>query len=164
MTPPWSFAQRSTGVVHVGQPLVFVPSEPGYSWSLRFSKHTWPSDWRYNIALGQGCPDTAPCDPNYIGFFHQIYGAARQMQIYMEGRWFQWYAPGKTWNILYNPNANCGSSPVYVANKATSALYYYTPYQPNEAALNGRPNNCSSFGNLNFWQIFRKWFGATERE
>ncbi|MGN7964663.1 hypothetical protein ACTJKK_01165 [Microbacterium sp. 22179] len=128
--------------------------------------HTWPSAWRYNIALGQGCPDTAPCDPNYIGFFHQIYGAARQMQIYMEGRWFQWYAPGKTWNILYNPNANCGSSPVYVANKATSALYYYTPYQPNAAALRagyGTGDGCSAYGNRNFYNYFTDWFGSTQQ-
>ncbi len=127
--------------------------------------HTWPSAWRYNIALGQGCPDTAPCDPNYIGFFHQIYGAARQMQIYMEGRWFQWYAPGKTWNILYNPNANCGSSPVYIANKATSALYYYTPYQPNAAALRagyGTGDGCSAYGNRNFYNYFTDWFGSTQ--
>ena len=33
MTPPCSLAQRISGVVHVGQPLVFVPSEPGYVWS-----------------------------------------------------------------------------------------------------------------------------------
>lgn len=127
--------------------------------------HTWPSAWRYNIALGQGCPDTAPCDPNYIGFFHQIYGAARQMQIYMEGRWFQWYAPGRTWNIQYNPNANCGSSPVYVANKATSALYYYTPYQPNAAALRagyGTGDACSAYGNRNFYNYFTDWFGSTQ--
>ncbi|MBQ3358025.1 MAG: hypothetical protein IJG47_03895 [Microbacterium sp.] len=127
--------------------------------------HTWPSAWRYNIALGQGCPDTAPCDPNYIGFFHQIYGAARQMQIYMEGRWFQWYAPGKTWNILYNPTASCGSSPVYVANKATSALYYYTPYQPNAAALRagyGTGDGCSAYGNRNFYNYFTDWFGSTQ--
>ncbi|WP_336640642.1 hypothetical protein [Microbacterium sp. USHLN272] len=127
--------------------------------------HTWPSAWRYNIALGQGCPDTAPCDPNYIGFFHQIYGAARQMQIYMEGRWFQWYAPGKTWNILYNPTASCGSSPVYVANKATSALYYYTPYQPNAAALRagyGNGDGCSAYGNRNFYNYFTDWFGSTQ--
>ncbi|KJL24031.1 hypothetical protein RN51_01196 [Microbacterium oxydans] len=127
--------------------------------------HTWPSAWRYRIALGQGCPDTAPCDPNYIGFFHQIYGAARQMQIYMEGKWFQWYAPGKTWNILYNPNANCGSSPVYIANKATSALYYYTPYQPNAAALNagyGTGDGCSAYGNRNFYNYFTDWFGSTQ--
>ena len=127
--------------------------------------HTWPSDWRYNIALGQGCPDTAPCDPNYIGFFHQIYGAARQMQIYMEGRWFQWYAPGRTWNILYNPNTACGTSPVYIANKATSALYYYTPYQPNAAALRagyGEGDGCSAYGNRNFYNYFTDWFGSTQ--
>lgn len=127
--------------------------------------HTWPSAWRYRIALGQGCPDTAPCDPNYIGFFHQIYGAARQMQIYMEGKWFQWYAPGKTWNILYNPKASCGSSPVRVANKATSALYYYTPYQPNAAALRagyGEGDGCSAYGNRNFYNYFTDWFGPTQ--
>ena len=126
--------------------------------------HTWPSAWRYRIALGQGCPDTAPCDPNFIGFFHQIYGAARQMQIYMEGKWFQWYAPGKTWNILYNPKASCGSAPVYVANKATSALYYYTPYQPNAAALRagyGEGDGCSAYGNRNFYNYFTDWFGPT---
>lgn len=128
--------------------------------------HTWPSAWRYRIALGQGCPDTAPCDPNYIGFFHQIYGAARQMQIYMEGRWFQWYAPGRTWNILYNPNASCGAAPVYVANKATSALYYYTPYQPNGAALRagyGNGDGCSAYGNRNFYNYFTDWFGSTQQ-
>lgn len=127
--------------------------------------HTWPSAWRYRIALGQGCPDTAPCDPNYIGFFHQIYGAARQMQIYMEGKWFQWYAPGKTWNILYNPKASCGSSPVRIANKATSALYYYTPYQPNAAALRagyGTGDGCSAYGNRNFYNYFTDWFGSTQ--
>ena len=28
--------------------------------------HTWPSDWRYTIAMGQGCPDTAACDTRYL--------------------------------------------------------------------------------------------------
>lgn len=127
--------------------------------------HTWPSGWRYRIALGQGCPDDASCDPGYIGFFHQIYGAARQMQIYMEGKWFQWYAPGNTWNILYNPNRNCGSAPVSVANKATAALYYYTPYQPNAAALRsgyGEGDACSAYGNRNFYNYFTDWFGSTQ--
>ena len=127
--------------------------------------HTWPSYWRYDKALGQGCPDTAPCDPKFVGFFHQIYGAARQMQLYMEGVHFTWYAPGKTWNILYNPNKACGTSPVHVANKATSALYYYTPYQPNAAALKagtGTGDSCSSYGNRNFYNYFTDWFGSTQ--
>ncbi len=126
--------------------------------------HTWPSAWRYDIALGQGCPDTAPCDPKFVGFFHQIYGAARQMQLYMEGKYFNWYAPGKTWNILYHPNKSCGTAPVRVANKATSALYYYTPYQPNAAAMKagyGTGDSCSSYGNRNFYNYFTDWFGPT---
>ena len=127
--------------------------------------HTWPSGWRYDSALGQGCPDDAACDPSYVGFFQQIYGAARQMQIYMEGRWFTWYAPGNTWNILYNPNQGCGSGPVYIANKATAALYYYTPYQPNPAALRagyGEGDGCSAYGNRNFYNYFTDWFGSTQ--
>ena len=127
--------------------------------------HTWPSAWRYDKALGQGCPDDAPCNPAYVGFFYQIYGAARQMQMYMEGRWFTWYAPGRTWNILYHPNRACGTSPVSVANKATSALYYYTPYQPNAAAMRagyGTGDSCSSYGNRNFYNYFTDWFGSTQ--
>jgi uncharacterized protein with LGFP repeats len=127
--------------------------------------HTWPSYWRYDKALGQGCPDTAPCDPKYVGFFHQIYGAARQMQTYLEGKYFTWYAPGKTWNILYHPNKACGTAPVKVVNKATSALYYYTPYQPNAAAMKagyGSGDSCSSYGNRNFYNYFTDWFGSTQ--
>ncbi|MFE2771613.1 hypothetical protein [Microbacterium resistens] len=127
--------------------------------------HTWPSQWRYDAALGQGCPDDAPCDPSFVGFFHQIYGAARQMKIYLEGEWFTWFAPGNTWNILYNPDRGCGSSPVYIENAATSALYYYTPYQPNAAALRagyGEGDGCSAYGNRNFYNYFTDWFGSTQ--
>ncbi|KAA9130141.1 LGFP repeat-containing protein [Microbacterium caowuchunii] len=126
--------------------------------------HTNPSTSRYTIAMGQGCPDTAACDTRYYGFQNQVYGAARQFQIYAEGRYFTYYAPGRTWNILYNPNRDCGSAPVYVANKATAGLYYYTPYQPNAAALRagyGEGDGCSSYGNRNFYQYFTDWFGQT---
>ncbi|MFK4791260.1 hypothetical protein [Microbacterium sp. ZW T5_56] len=127
--------------------------------------HTWPSQWRYDMALGQGCPDTAPCDPAFAGFFYQIYGAARQMNIYMEGRYFTYYPAGRTSNIYWHPNASCGTAPVYISNRATSALYYYTPYQPNRAALNagyGEGDGCSSYGNRNFYLYFTQWFGSTQ--
>ncbi|MFB7251808.1 FG-GAP repeat domain-containing protein [Microbacterium sp. NPDC056234] len=128
--------------------------------------HTWPSDWRYNAAMGQACPDTAPCDVKFAGFFAQVYGAARQMQLYMEGRYFTWYAPGKTWNIKYDVEDSCGRSPVYIANKATSAMYYYTPYQPNAAALRagyGSAEPCGAYGNRNFYNYFTDWFGSTQK-
>lgn len=127
---------------------------------------TEPSSGQYKFAMGQGCPDTAACDSRYYGFQNQVYGAARQFQIYAEGRYFTWYAPGRTWNILYHPDGSrgCGSSPVYIANKATAGLYYYTPYQPNRAALaagSGEGDRCSSYGNRNFFRFFTDWFGTT---
>ena len=131
--------------------------------------HVWPSDWRYRIAMGQGCPDTAACDTRYYGFFNQVYGAAWQFKRYANpagtSQYFTWYAPGKTWNILWNPNHDCGSSPVYVQNQATANLYYYTPYQPNAAAIRagyGTGDGCSSYGNRNFYQYFTDWFGSTQ--
>ncbi|WP_203137765.1 cell wall-binding repeat-containing protein [Microbacterium sp. JZ31] len=126
--------------------------------------HTWPSDWRFTIAMGMGCPDTADCDKTYYGFFNQVYGAARQMKIYSKSSYFNWYAPGGTRSILYHPNKSCGSSGVYVQNQATANLYYYTPYQPNRASIAagfGTGDSCSSYGNRNFYNYFRAWFGST---
>ena len=97
--------------------------------------HTWPSDWRYTIAMGMACPDTSACDTRYYGFQNQVYSAARQYQVYSKSSYFSWYPVGATSNVRWHPNASCGSAPVYIENKATAALYYYTPYQPNEAAL-----------------------------
>jgi hypothetical protein len=132
--------------------------------------HTWPSDWRYRIAMGQGCPDTAACDTRYYGFFNQVYGAAWQLKRYANppgtSKYFTWYAPGQTWNVRFNPNVSCGSSPVYIANQATADLYYYTPYQPNAAALRagyGEGDSCSAYGNRNFFNYFTDWFGSTSQ-
>lgn len=130
--------------------------------------HTWPSEFRYTIAMGQGCPDTAACDTRYYGFFNQVYGAAWQLKRYANppgtSQYFTWYAPGKTWNVRYHPNVSCGSSPVRIENQATANLYYYTPYQPNAASIragSGTGDSCSSYGNRNFYRYFVDWFGPT---
>jgi hypothetical protein len=127
-----------------------------------------PSAKAYQIAMGQGCPDTAGCDATYYGFFNQVYGAARQFKRYANpvgtSNYFTWYKPGYTWNISYSPSAFCFSSPVYIQNQATADLYYYTPYQPNAAALAagyGLGDSCSSYGNRNFYNYFTDWFGST---
>ncbi|WP_170192092.1 cell wall-binding repeat-containing protein [Rhodoglobus vestalii] len=49
-----------------------------------------------------------------------------------------------------------------VQNYATAALYNYTPYRPNTAALNNLGSygdSCSSYGNRNFWDYYYSWFG-----
>jgi putative cell wall-binding protein len=123
----------------------------------------WPSARQYAAATGYACPDTADCDANYAGFYNQVYWAAYQFKRYGNppgtSNYFTWYPVGGNSSIRYSPNAACGSSTVVVRNKATAALYYYTPYQPNQAAINGNPDSCSAFGNLNFYTIYSRWFG-----
>lgn len=65
--------------------------------------------------------------------------------------------------MLYHPDSDrCGGASVTIASAATAALYYYTPYQPNAAALAnlyGTGDSCSSYGNRNFWRMYSDWFG-----
>ncbi|MDQ1137604.1 hypothetical protein QE410_002403 [Microbacterium sp. SORGH_AS 1204] len=128
---------------------------------------TAPSAWNYSAATGQGCPDTAPCDASTSGFFYQVYYAARQFEIYRLSPTSWGYQAGRYNNILYNPNGNCGTQRVYIENQATAGLYIYTPYVPNQAALNnlyGTGDGCSAYGNRNFWRTFTDWFGSTRVE
>ncbi len=124
----------------------------------------WPWSIQYRSATGYGCPDTAPCDAEYYGFFNQVYSAARQFKRYMRDSHLFNYAAGESSYVLYNPNAGCGGSNVYLQNHATAGLYNYTPYQPNAAALNnlyGMGDGCSAYGNRNFWRLYNDWFGST---
>jgi uncharacterized protein with LGFP repeats len=53
---------------------------------------------------------------------------------------------------------------VFIYNQATAGLYNYTPYQPNAAALRagyGSGDDCSAYGNRNFYSYFTDWFGST---
>jgi hypothetical protein len=122
-----------------------------------------PGKGQFTSATGFGCPDTAPCDPNVGGFFYQVYYAAKQFQIYAAKPMSFNYQAGRNNNILWHPNTACGSSTVFIQNKATAGLYDYTPYRPNAAALAnlyGTGDGCSSYGNRNFWRIFTDWFGS----
>ncbi|MFZ1301786.1 MAG: RICIN domain-containing protein [Candidatus Microsaccharimonas sp.] len=125
----------------------------------------WPLQNQYNKATGFDCPDSAPCDPAYAGFFYQVYYAARQFKVYQAYPQNYNYVAGRTNRIYYNPDlTRCGSSQVYIENQATAALYIYTPYRPNQAALdnlNGTGDSCSAYGNRNFWRLFSSWFGST---
>ncbi len=119
------------------------------------------SEDRYKIAAGYGCPDTAACATKYYGYANQLYNAAKSFN--------QWhlpitrqYMPGKVNTIKYNPKATCGTASVFIKNYATAALYMYTPYVPNSAALAagyGVGNSCSAYGNRNFFNYFADWFG-----
>ena len=120
-----------------------------------------PSDWNLRAAMGAFCPDTSPCDPAYAGVGPQIIAGTIQLKTYKAGAFSR--QPG-THFIGYHPNTACGGTNVLVSNYATAALYNYTPYQPNPAALRagyGTGDGCSSYGNRNFYQYYVDWFGNT---
>lgn len=118
---------------------------------------------RYEIAMGFGCPDTAPCDQQYYGFFNQVFRAAWQLETYRLFPNRYGHRAGVVNNVRFHPNAACGTSPVLIQNAATAGLYNYTPYQPNASALAagyGNGDSCASYGNRNFYQFFVDWFGS----
>lgn len=129
---------------------------------------TWPTVRQYDRATGYDCPDSGPggsanCSDAYAGFFNQVYHAARQLQNYRTNANSFNFRKGQSFAIQYHPNKGCGTKKVAIKGHATAALYNYTPYQPNSAALAagwGTGNSCSSYGNRNFYNMWTSWFGS----
>jgi hypothetical protein len=131
---------------------------------------TWPLNIQYRSATGYGCPDTAECDAQYYGFTNQVRWAATMYRAIMTDSptWYTPYVLGNNY-IRYNPNSSCGGSVVNIQNRATQALYNYTPYQPNSDTLSyildggtyvsSAYPDCGAFGNINFFKYFTEWFG-----
>ncbi|QNE35089.1 hypothetical protein [Leifsonia shinshuensis] len=128
-----------------------------------------PSTNQIYKAMGYACPDTSACDTAYYGLFNQVYNAAHQFVRYGNppgtSNYFTWFPVGTPTVVPYSstPPPGCKAAPaITIKNKATAALYYYTPYQPNAAALAnlyGGGDDCSSYGNRNFWVYYNDWFG-----
>ena len=130
---------------------------------------TWPTVRQFSFAMGWNCPDSGPgnsanCNNGSAGFLDQVYGSAWQVKRYKALPNEYRYKAYRTNAIQWHPNASCGTSNVYIENAATAALYIYTPYRPNQAALNAgwsaSTNECATYGNRNFYQYYRAWFGA----
>ena len=134
----------------------------------------WPFKRQYDRAMGYACPDSGPnstanCNSKYYGFFNQVYYSAWQFRVYQANPGWYGYRAGQYNAVKWAPNdvnrvpVDCGTSQVYIANAATAALYIYTPYRPNQAALDagwGTGDGCSSYGNRNFYNFYKAWFGS----
>ena len=145
---------------------------------MSFITSSNPTAKMYNRAAGYGCPDNVGgwCDPAQAGLQNQLYRSAWQFQRYAAYPGSYGFRAGRSNTIGYYPavrddygdnryNARCGTSTVYIQNQATAGLYNYTPYRPNQAALDagyGTGNTCSSYGNRNFFHLFTDWFGSTQ--
>lgn len=125
----------------------------------------YPNSTQYRSATGYGCPDTAACNTKYYGFKNQVRNAAALFRDVLDRGYSRYPENRSGVYVQFSPNASCGSSEVYIENRATAALYRYTPYQPNTAALNagyGQGDACSAYGNRNFYLYFTDWFGSTQ--
>jgi len=120
-----------------------------------------PSKWSYDHAMGWGCPDTADCETTWNGLFNQVYKGSWQFKQYKYNYLNFNFRKGQTAKIQYSPTASCGTKTVKIENWATAALYIYTPYTPNKAALANYPGtaDCGAYGNRNFWAYYTNWFG-----
>ena len=136
--------------------------------SLNLFSDSWPMKSQYKYAMGYACPDSGPnysaaCDTSKAGFYKQMNLAAWQLRYYYDHMGSYNFAPGRVNTIQYGVDPNCGTKNVYIENYATASLYIYTPYTPNDAALNAYPGTapCGAYGNRNFFFMWQEWFGST---
>ncbi|PKM91664.1 hypothetical protein CVU82_00430 [Candidatus Falkowbacteria bacterium HGW-Falkowbacteria-1] len=106
-----------------------------------------PTQKQLDWATGYGCPDSMACNPYFKSFGKQVNSAALQFRWYMvnpktPSTWFQ---EGETYTFKnkYGTISN-EEIDVLIENKATAALYIYTPHVYN--------------GNYNFWKIWNRYF------
>ena len=109
-------------------------------------ENTAPIQARLDWATGYGCPDGNACNPYYKGLGKQINSAALQFLAYMTEHERYPYKISQTY-VFTNPyNGYCSDliTTVTPENKATAALYNYTPHVYN--------------GNYNFFILYKKYF------
>lgn len=101
-------------------------------------------DW----ATGYGCPDGGGCNERFRGFWKQINSATLQFRYYMDHLNEYRYQVGQTYTFS-NPYSTTvqGDTVVTIANRATAALYIYTPHVYN--------------GNYNFWKLWQRYFSRS---
>lgn len=98
-------------------------------------------DW----AMGYGCPDASACNPYFQGFGSQVERAASQFRKYMSYPQNYSFKAGNTYTFKNQYGTiNNSKIEVTIENKATAALYNYTPHVYN--------------GNYNFWVIWNRYF------
>ncbi|MFA5023796.1 MAG: hypothetical protein WC523_02460 [Patescibacteria group bacterium] len=107
-----------------------------------------PPTNRLDWATGYGCPDGWVCNPYYKGFGKQVNSAALQFLAYMNEPEHYSYRPGQTYTFT-NPYGVISNAPIMVTpeNKATAALYNYTPHVFN--------------GNYNVYKLWNRYFPKT---
>ncbi len=104
-----------------------------------------PSQGQLDWAAGYGCPDGDSCNTRWQGFWKQANSASLQFRDYMDNPQLYTYKAGGLYTFT-NPYSTTKQEITVVtpANRATAALYNYTPHVYN--------------GNYNFYKIWQRYF------
>ena len=133
----------STGTINPEAILVTLQKEQSL-----ISKAT-RDDNALSKAMGYGCPDSGSCNPSYASFTKQVENGSWQLRYNYEraeGRGFSDYQVGQDFCFDDWNGTHCGR----FDNRATSALYRYTPHVYN--------------GNYNFWNLYFNTYQFQVRE
>ncbi|MEA2089098.1 MAG: hypothetical protein U9O55_04675 [Patescibacteria group bacterium] len=106
-----------------------------------------PTERQLSAALGYGCPDSGGCNPRWNSFFKQINSAYLQFRAYLDDDPKDYpnrYQTGETYIFKRHNTDSATIDIVTPENKATAALYTYTPHV--------------YYGNYNFWKIYNDYF------
>ncbi|PIS42058.1 MAG: hypothetical protein COT24_05560 [Candidatus Kerfeldbacteria bacterium CG08_land_8_20_14_0_20_40_16] len=112
-----------------------------------------PTQQQLDRAAGYGCPDNSSCDPDYKGFFNQIYKSAEAIRgikylggIAQNGTTISGWGPRITKTTL-------DGITITPENAATAVLYTYTPWVGKYGGGDQSVGGTSLFARL--WQ---EWF------
>ncbi|MFH1430646.1 MAG: hypothetical protein ABIG71_03950 [Candidatus Uhrbacteria bacterium] len=108
-----------------------------------------PSQSQYDWAMGYGCPDGTGCNSRFKGFGKQVRGAALQLRGYLDDL-VQKGQTIATWAVGRSKQTSDGYT-VTPQNRATAALYSYTPWRGSETNIGG---------NYSFVRLWQSWFGS----
>lgn len=103
-----------------------------------------PKSSQLDWALGYGCPDNQKCNERWRGFGKQLNSASLQFYDYIKNPKGYPYQKGETYTLSNTAHANSVVTP---ENKATAALYNYTPHV--------------YWGNYNFHKFWHSYFSKT---
>ena len=129
-----------------------------------------PKRRQFEIAAGFACPDGRGCSASAEGFYYQVRGAAWALRkyLYYQDNGFRRFGYGVGTHRIptYPPGRpDCPAVKVDIENKATAALYIYTPYvYAPKSVRDETGDRCVSNGNKNFWGFFNLYFGPAAGE
>lgn len=120
-----------------------------------------PEPWRYQTAMGYGCPDHADCDRDFFGFRNQVRLGATLLRVGYDR------ACGDKTTFLHwriHPRWYRGHvTPIdgrltRLDSCATAALYNYTPHRVDSAWRPSPLDGQYYYGNYNFVYFYLAWF------